>query len=413
MSHPLTDRLRERAARTVAPLRGGGRGWVLVAIALGWLLILGTRITIPVLLPGIKSTFSVDNATAGFVVTVVWAVYGLSQFPAGLLTDRVGDRTMLIASLAVVTVSVVALGFAPGFSLFLVTAALVGVGNGLFGPTRGTLLSNIYPNDASTAIGVTLAVGSLGAAGLPVLAGALVGPLGWRLTIAAAAPLLLATTVLAWRVVPLTTAADGTRPGSGVRAFRRRLLAIFSAVRRRSVALGVGAKTVRVFVFQGLSAFLPTYLIATKGVDGLTASALLSLLFVSGAAAQAAGGRAVSRFGYRRVLVALAAGSALPTLALPFVSSVPAVAAVVALVGVQLGVAPVTNTYIIDALPDATQNGAWGLLRTTYFLIASTGSVFVGALADAGRFDGAFLVLGGLLVVVALIFVFLPRLPDG
>jgi predicted MFS family arabinose efflux permease len=403
MSSTIAVQLRERFDRTVAPLRGNGRGWALVAIALGWLLILGTRITIPVLLPGIKSTFAIDNATAGFVVTVIWGVYGLSQFPAGLLTDRIGDRRMLIVSLVVMTVSVAALGFAPFFGVFLVVAALIGVGNGLFGPTRGTLLSAIYPENASAAIGVTLAVGSLGAAGLPILAGALVGRVGWRVTIVAAAPLLLFNTVLAWRVVPRPDSAGGD---SATGSFRD----ILAAVNSRSVLLGVAGKTVRVFVYQGLTAFLPTYLIVTKDVGEFAASVLLALAFVSGAVAQVVGGRAVSLYGERRVLVSLAVVSMFPILALPFVSSVAAITAVVILIGVQLGITPVTNTYIIDALPAESRNGAWGFLRTGYFVVASTGSVFVGVLADAGYFDGAFLVLGGLLAVVAVIFTFLPNL---
>jgi MFS family permease len=406
MSPTIATRTRERLERTIAPLRGGGRGWALVAVALGWLLILGTRITIPVLLPGIKETFVLDNATAGFVVTVIWGVYGLSQFPAGLLTDRIGDRRMLIVSLVVMTVSVGALGFAPFFGVFLVVAALIGIGNGLFGPTRGTLLSAIYPSNASAAIGVTLAVGSLGAAGLPILAGALVGRIGWRLTIALAAPLLLFNTVLAWRVIPRPETGGGDEEETG--SFR----GILSAVNSRSVLLGVAGKTVRVFVYQGLTAFLPTYLIVTKGLDELTASAFLSLAFVSGAVAQVVGGRAVSLYGERRVLVSLAVVSMFPILALPFVSNVVVVSVVVTLVGVQLGITPVTNTYIIDALPQENRNGAWGFLRTGYFVVASTGSVFVGILADAGYFDGAFIVMGLLLAVVALIFTFLPGLGE-
>lgn len=67
----IAVRLKERIEHAIAPLRGDGRGWALVAIAVGWLLILGTRITIPVLLPGIKATFDIDNATAGFTITVI------------------------------------------------------------------------------------------------------------------------------------------------------------------------------------------------------------------------------------------------------------------------------------------------------------------------------------------------------
>lgn len=400
-------RLRQRVAGVVSPLRGDGRGWALSAIACGWLFILGTRITVPVLLPGIKATFGIDNTTAGFVVTVVWGAYALSQFPAGLLTERVGDRRVLLASLAVVTVSVGGLGLAPSFLPFLLVAALLGVGNGLFGPTRGTILSALYPDNASTAIGATLAVGSLGAAGLPVLAGVLLGRYGWRLTIAAAVPALALTTALAWRTIPLTNAVGASESPLG------RLRGISAAVRRRPVVLGVGGKTLRVFVFQGFTAFLPTYLIATKGADELAASVVLSAMFVSGALTQAGSGHLVSRYGTRAVLVALSAVSAASVLALPFLAGVPAAAAVVVVAGVQLGIAPVTNTYVIDALPEENRNGAWGLLRTAYFLVAATGSVFVGALADAGLFDGAFWILGGLLVVVACVFAFLPPLSDG
>lgn len=400
-------RLRQRVAGVVSPLRGDGRGWALSAIACGWLFILGTRITVPVLLPGIKATFGIDNTTAGFVVTVVWGAYALSQFPAGLLTERVGDRRVLLASLAVVTASVGGLGLAPSFLPFLLVAALLGVGNGLFGPTRGTILSALYPDNASTAIGATLAVGSLGAAGLPALAGVLLGRYGWRLTIAAAVPALALTTALAWRTVPLTNAVGGSESPLG------RLRGISAAVRRRPVVLGVGGKTLRVFVFQGFTAFLPTYLIATKGADELAASVVLSAMFVSGALTQAGSGHLVSRYGTRAVLVAFSVVSAASVLALPFLAGVPAAAAVVVVAGVQLGIAPVTNTYVIDALPEENRNGAWGLLRTVYFLVAATGSVFVGALADAGLFDGAFWTLGGLLVVVACVFAFLPLLSDG
>lgn len=407
MVSAITVQLKEHIEHTVASLRGDGRGWALVAIALGWLLILGTRITIPVLLPGIKTTFAIDNATAGFTITVIWAVYGLSQFPAGLLSNRIGDRKVLIASLVVMTVSVGALATAPIFFVFLGMAALVGVGNGLYGPTRGTLLSSLYPDNDSTAIGFTLAIGSLGAAALPILAGAAVTRFGWRVTIAGAVPLFFGTTVLAWQVIPSIAATDTTEATS-----RRRLRSLLSAVSRRPVVLGVGGKTIRVFVFQGLSAFLPTYLITVKGINEVTASALFAVLFVSGAIAQIGGGRAVTRYGNRSVLIVLAGVSVLPLLALPFLSGVVPIAIVIVLIGIQLGITPVTNTYIINALPPADRNGAWGFLRTGYFLVASTGSVFVGVLADAGYFDGALLVLGGLLAVVAVVFTFLPELSE-
>lgn len=406
MRRSIASGLADRARHAVEPLRGDGRGWALMAVAAGWLLILGTRITIPVLLPGIKATFAIDNATAGFAVSVVWGVYGLAQFPAGLLGDRVGDRAVLIAGLALMAASVVALGAAPGFGLFLLAAALVGVGNALFGPTRGTILSSIFPEHDSTAIALTLAVGSIGAAGLPFLAGVVVGRLGWRLTIASAGPLFLLAAAAAWWVIPPVDVGGSAGIGRGsAREGARRLAA---AVSRRPVVLGIGGKSIRVFVYQGLTAFFPTYLIAVKDVGEPVAAGLLSLLFASGAVAQVAAGRLAEGYGDRNVLVAFAGAGALPLFALPFVSGLVPIVALGALMGIQFGVTPVTNAYVIDALPAADRGGSWGLLRAVYFLIASTGSFVVGVLGDAGLFDAAFLFLGALLLVAAGVFAFLP-----
>src|SRR6056297_4051038 len=84
-----------------APLRGDGRGWVLVTVAGGWFFTLGLRFVIPALLPRIKDTFGVGNAAAGLAVTVVWLTYAGMQLPAGAMVDRVGERKLLTASLLV------------------------------------------------------------------------------------------------------------------------------------------------------------------------------------------------------------------------------------------------------------------------------------------------------------------------
>jgi hypothetical protein len=48
------------------------------------------------------------------------------------------------------------------------------------------------------------------------------------------------------------------------------------------------------------------------------------------------------------------------------------------------------------------------LLRTIFFTIASTGSIVVGVLGDAGWFDEAFFLLAALTVIAALLCAGLP-----
>lgn len=100
-------------------LRAAGNGWILVIVAVGWFLVFGTRFIFPALLPQITTIFEISNTVAGATISAVWVAYAAVQFPAGLLTDRLGERIVLAAStlaaVGAVTVAVLSPSFAPFF----------------------------------------------------------------------------------------------------------------------------------------------------------------------------------------------------------------------------------------------------------------------------------------------------------
>ncbi|MFB6371951.1 MAG: hypothetical protein ABEN55_02265, partial [Bradymonadaceae bacterium] len=73
---------------------------------------------------------------------------------------------------------VVAFSLTPVFALFLLACAVFGLGTGLFGPPRATVLTRAYPENDGAAFGLVLAAGSIGAAALPVAASLLVDYIG-------------------------------------------------------------------------------------------------------------------------------------------------------------------------------------------------------------------------------------------
>lgn len=389
----------------------GGQTEVLAAIALGWFLTLGLRFVLPALLPQITSAFDIDNATAGLAVTVVWAGYGLMQFPAGVLVDYLDERRLLTLSLLLAGGSLGVLGGAPVFGVFLIAAGLFGFGTGLFGTTRGIALSNVFEPNPGRAFGVTLAAGSIGSAALPFLASLLTDEFGWRVAVGASAPLFLVTAVGTWLAVPAetTSESDGASdsgPALALGPFRR-------ALADRGVVVAVAGLTLLLFTFQGLTAFLPTYLVEAKGLSPQTASALFAALFVAGAGFQLAGGRAVDRFGTRTVLVGVAFVGIFTLAALPALRGTLALALLVVVMASRLAVAPVSNAYVLSQLADESRGSVWGLFRTCLFLVSSTGSAVVGALSDRGLFDEAFYLLAGVTAVATVLFAFLPTRPDG
>ncbi|MFB6195943.1 MAG: MFS transporter [Haloplanus sp.] len=403
------SRLRRALAAPVAALRGGGRGWVLLTVAVGWLFTLGLRFLVPTLLPQVKATFHIDNATAGLAVTAIWACYALMQFPAGLLTDRIGERTVLATSLAVSAASLAALAAAPLFAVFLLAAAAFGVGSGLYGPARGVSLSKAFPQNDGTAFGITLAAGSVGSALIPLVAGVAVGAVGWRLLVGSAAPAFVAVAVLAWTTLPepidAATRTDGGTTGTDVSdPLSETIRTLPRALADRNVLLAGVAVAFYLFAFQGLTAFLPTYLVVHEGIAQSVVGVLFALLFVGGAVCQLGIGSAADRYGARPVLVGVATLGVATLLVVPFVDGLLVWGVLVFLLGTRMAIAPVTNAYIVARLPDELQGAAWGLLRTCLFLVGSTGSVFVGVMADAGRFDAAFLALGGVTAVAVVCY---------
>ena len=409
----------------VSRLRGDGRGWTLIAIALGWVFVLGGRFLVPAVLPQVKTTFAVGNLGVGIAVTLMWATYALMQSPAGILIDRLGERRLLTGSLLLTAGSVVILGVAPVFIIFLCGCGVFGLATGLYGPARGTALSRTFPSNDSAAIGATLAAGSVGSAVLPLTAGAVVDGLGWRVVIASLVPLLVVTSVFTHRVIANrhTTASRSVSKSTSASASantsestsRSRTASIqgliangIRALRHRGVALAGTAVALMLFAFQGLSAFYVTYLFSAKQLDQSLAAGMLALLFLGGAITQVTAGAITTRFGERITLTAMTVIGVPALIAVPLVDGIAPLAVVSVLIGSRLGIAPVSNAYIIAVLPDTVTGTAWGTLRSGFFLFGATGSTVVGAMASRELLAESFFLLAGVTAIAAVLYARLP-----
>jgi predicted MFS family arabinose efflux permease len=373
----------------------------LVAVALGWLFVLGARFLLPALLPQIKQTFGIGNAEGGIAISILWGLYALVQLPAGVLIDRHGERRLLTASLIASGGAVGLLGLAPAFWIFLVGCAIFGFGSGLFGPPRGTVLSRAFPANDNAAIGLTLASGSLGSAVLLFGAGRLVGLVDWSgIMLALVCPFVVLAGLIWWAVPARTDEPQAVPDDSDtITGDIRRALGYPSVV---GAAIGVALS---LFVLQGLTSFLPTYLVENRVYSEETATALFAAVFVSGAVTRLIGGIIADRTDERVVLVGWGILGTVALGSLPLVTGLVPIAAVLVIVGGALfGLTPVSNAYIIASLPDDITGAAWGMLRTGFFLIGAGGSTAVGVLADHGFLRESFWVLSGIAAIATLAY---------
>jgi MFS family permease len=177
--------------------------------------------------------------------------FATAQLPGGYLSDRIGERATVVASMVLTVVALGMIVLAPGLVPFVAGVVLLGFTTGLYATPRITVLTDVYPDRSATAISVNSALGNLGNATFPVVATVIAGWFAWRAGI-----------------------------GIGLPGFalvhRRTVGRIVAAVTRRPVVLATGAMVCLGFVWQGYTAFLTTYLVEVEGIAQPTAAVALS-----------------------------------------------------------------------------------------------------------------------------------------
>ncbi|MFW6435768.1 MAG: MFS transporter [Halovenus sp.] len=388
-----TERGRSRIGRLWELLWSDGRGWVLLAVSVGWALTIGARIVYPALLPAIRAEFGFGYTTAGVLVGLVWAAYGALQLPGGILADTTSHRTALVVGTVLTAVGIVAVVGAPLFGLLVLATVVMGAGTGIYGPSRVAVLSNTYPDNGSTAIGVSQAAGNLGNAILPVAAGVLTVYAGWRAGLGYLVVGLAVSALALWMAVPVPSPT-----GQSTATVRELLARTRTALRSRPVYYGTGLLLLLMFVYQSLTGFLPTYFVDEKGLSPETAATLYGGFFAAAVVFQLGAGPLADRFGIQRV-VALSAAASLPGFALVLVADgLGVLVAGTVLLGCLLGCFPPAHAYTVGVVPSPIQGTGYGAIRTVYIGCGAAGPVVTGVVAEFVSFPVA---VGGLGVLVA------------
>lgn len=382
--------------RTIArDLVSDGRGWVLVAVAGGWFLSLGVRLVFPALLPYLRETFSMSLSVAGLLVTSLWVAYAAGQFPGGIIGDRLGDGNALVASTLVSGTTIALVAAATSAPMLFAATMTFGFSTALFGPARFTILSSIYDDREGIAVGLTLSAGELGNAALPVAAGLIAAATSWRLGFGVTVPLFFAMAFVLFWAVPGRLTEESAVDTLSVSTLRY----VVRGIAKRHILLVTGVHLFLFFVYQGFTGFYPTYLVESKGFSPSLAATFFGLFFVAGVVVQPLAGYGSDRFGSRRAMAAVIGVSTISLSALPFTQDPASVALVTIVSSSLLGVTPLTQTYLVNAIPSDMRGSGLGMLRTGHIALGATGPVFVGVLAERGYFDAAFLGLAGVAAV--------------
>jgi MFS family permease len=131
--------------------------------------------------PLIGDAFHLSGWQLGLLATVNLQVFAFASLVSGPIADRIGPRKVIFAGILIWAIATIGSALSTSYAMLLFFRALVGVGEGAYGPSANILLiADAPPEKRGRALGiynVGMAVG--GTSGLAL--GAILAPLlGWR-----------------------------------------------------------------------------------------------------------------------------------------------------------------------------------------------------------------------------------------
>jgi MFS family permease len=337
-------------------------------------------------------------------VTVLLATFSFFQMLAspvwGRLSDRVGRRPVLMASMAAAALAYLWLGFASALWMLFAARALAGACAGNIAAAQAYIADVTPPEKRARGMGMIGAAFGLGFIIGPALGGALAGD-----NLATAnlrAPGLLACGLSVIALLGVVFVLKESLPaGLAPRPRKSRIAALRDALARRALARLLLVFFLAILAFGGMESVFALWAMAQFGWGPSQIGYLFTYIGVLSAVMQGGLiGRLTARFGEEKLLVAGLVLIALGLLAIPLSHDLAVLIIAVSCLAIGMGaMQPSLNSLISRRAAAEEQGEVMGVAQSIASLSRVLGPLFAGVLfAGLGR-NSPFLV--GMVLVAA------------
>jgi EmrB/QacA subfamily drug resistance transporter len=200
-------------ASSTALARGTSTIWIIVAtVCIGSFMgQLDASIT-QLVLPALERDFSASVGEVSWVAVIFLLAVSVMLPIFGRLADMYGRKKLYVAGFLAFIAGSALCGFSPGIGSLIAARALQAVGAGMLSANSVAIIVSVAGEKLrGKALGIQAAVQAIGLCAGPTVGGWIVDTLDWRWVFWVNVPIGLLGTVLAWFIVPETSAG---KPGS-------------------------------------------------------------------------------------------------------------------------------------------------------------------------------------------------------
>lgn len=350
------------------------------------------RLSISPVVPEISSDFDISTGVIGFALSAMWFTYAASQFPSGLLGDKIGERIVILIAVAGTAATSFLIVIAPSYWMFFVAVLLLGAFAGLHYSVATTLLAKTF-RQTGAAIGIHSAGAPIAGLIAPVAAGALGSIFGWRYAVALGLLTAAPVAIFFWLTV------RPTEPSNPNASLSDQVdIQLYSRILTHTpITITLGLAVGGAFVWQATASFFPAFIVNYHGYSEIVASVVFSWYFIIQGIGQPVVGSLSDRFGRNFAAAGSVFCGILGYGLLISVDSIIALASATVFVGVGMCWGAALLPKFLDHLPDDEQGVGFGLLRSTYMLLGASGSVVTGVFVDLFSWGVAFGILTSIL----------------
>ena len=375
--------------------------WVLISASL--CVALGYGLVAPVL-PQFAHSFNVSVTAASMVISIFALVRLVFAPVGGSLIDKLGERWVYMTGMVVVIVSTLATGFAQTYWQLLVFRGIGGIGSTMFTISAGALLVRLAPpaqrGRVSSYYASTFLMGNI----LGPIIGGVLSVFGMRLPFFIYAATLMIATAVAGAFL-----REGRRPAGGNQAPVMALGEAFTQFRYLGAL--AGAFTNGWANFGVRIAIIPLFAAQVFSNGGQAAGVALTGFALGTAAMVFLAGRLADSLGRKPLIVIglLVSGGA--NLTLGFLDHFWLFVALSAVAGLGAGMLnPANQAVVADVIGKEHSGGkVMATFQMSQDLGVISGPLAAGTIVDHFGYEWAFLLSGGLCVLVGVMWLFIPE----
>jgi MFS family permease len=366
-------------------------------------------------LPLFTASLGVDDATLGLIASVSAATGVLVGFPAGVISDMVGRRRVMLLGIVLfaVTPLLYLLVTTPG--QLVVVRFIHGAGTAILNPVVMAVVAETYSADRAERMAWYSSIYQVGRFVAPTAGGLLIvgHDFTWVFIVSAMSGVLA---LLAFFALKTTRGSAGAATrGAGAATWSNGLRRMGSELRlvtsHRGILLTSLMEAAQYFSLGAMETFLPLYLISA-GFSAWEIGPIFTAQLIATAVAKPALGRLSDRLGRRRFIAAGLLVGAGAVAAMPATANYWAILGLSSLFGVTVAaVTGSTSALVSDFSRSSAYGSSLGILNSIKDIGHGSGPAVAGFLVMGWSYGPAFAVVGGVMVMGALAFYVVVRDP--